>query len=109
MSFSLTPEEQKYFDAAKARHIKKIEKFGCSPDQMLHMLEFTLWSCRGLGSPETVEEALDRLAKLFPVSDADFQSRAAQMKDNAKSSFRSQNPLGQKITYLNARNKGIDS
>jgi Telomere resolvase len=96
MSFSLTPEEQAYFDAAKARHTKNPKEFGCAPDQMLHMLQFILWGCRGLSNPETVEEALDRLAKLFHVSDADLQSRAAQKMKDAKSEFRSQNGVQQK-------------
>eukprot|EP00953_Heterococcus_sp_UTEX-ZZ885_P011044 6411-Heterococcus_DN1.PRE.7 len=72
---------------------------------MLHMLQFILWGCRGLGNPETVEEALDRLAELFHVSDADFQSRAAQKMKDTKSSFSSQNPLGQKI-WINVNAAG---
>jgi hypothetical protein len=96
MSFSLTPDEQAYFDIAKARHLAGSKEFGCAPDQMLHMLQFILWGCRGLSNPETVEEALDRLARLFHVSDADFQSRAAQMMGNSKSGFRLQNGVQQK-------------
>jgi hypothetical protein len=96
MRFSLTPEEQAYFDAATKRHLAGSKELGCAPDLMLHMLQCVLWCCRGLGKAETVEEALDRLAELLHLSDADLQAKATQMMENTKSSFRSQKLLRQK-------------
>jgi hypothetical protein len=100
MSYELIPEELSFYETALRKHESKAENFGCDPDQMLHMLRYSLWCCRGLSSHDTVRASLDRLASLFNVSVADLRTRVAQKLTDERSSFNSLKSERQKTWIL---------